>query len=222
MTMLNWKEQSPFVPLGAHMDKVRTCVDLVVPMFVCIQGGDFEKLKTLAAQVFRSEHEADTIKREIRQSIPTTFSLPVYRGDLLAYLHIQDDIADSVEDIAVMVTIKNLAMPETLRDDIFAYVQRVVEVCEFLFQATDQLKTLTEDEFFGPSADQVMEIIAKADHAEWEADKAQYRLAQRLFALDDELKPTDIFLWSGIMRELGTLANNADKTGERLRRMLGR
>jgi hypothetical protein len=113
-------------------------------------------------------------------------------------------------------------MPETLRDDIFAYVQRVVEVCEFLFQATDQLKTLTEDEFFGPSADQVMEIIAKADHAEWEADKAQYRLAQRLFALDDELKPTDIFLWSGIMRELGTLANNADKTGERLRRMLGR
>lgn len=220
--MLNWKEHSPFVPFAEHMSKVRACVDLVVPMFVCIQGRDFAKLKTLAEQVFRSEHEADTIKREIRQSIPTTFPLPVYRGDLLAYLHIQDDVADSVEDIAVMITIKDLAMPEALAEDIFGYVRQVVEVCEFLFQATDKLQTQTESDFTGPGGDEVMQIIDQAEHAEWKADKAQYQLAKKLFALEDQLKPTDIFLWSGIMRELGTLANNADKTGERLRRMLAR
>ena len=57
---------------------------------------------------------------------------------------------------------------------------------------------------------------------EWEADKLQYRLAQKLFALEDEMKPTDIFLWSGVFQELGVLANSADKTAERLRRMLHR
>ena len=57
---------------------------------------------------------------------------------------------------------------------------------------------------------------------EWVADKQQYKLAQHLFALEDELNPTDIFLWSAIFQNLGALANHADKTAERLRRMLAR
>ena len=40
--------------------------------------------------------------------------------------------------------------------------------------------------------------------------------------MEDELRPTDIFLWSGIFQNLGALANHADKTAERLRRMLVR
>ncbi|MHC4444753.1 MAG: DUF47 family protein, partial [Planctomycetota bacterium] len=58
--------------------------------------------------------------------------------------------------------------------------------------------------------------------AEWESDKAEFDLAQKLFALEDEIKATDIFLWSQIFQELGKLANHADKTAERLRRMLNK
>ena len=65
-------------------------------------------------------------------------------------------------------------------------------------------------------------MLAEAEQAEWEADKLQYQLAQKLFAREDEMKATDIFLWSGVFRELGALANHADKTAERLRRMLHR
>ena len=36
----------------------------------------------------------------------------------------------------------------------------------------------------------------------------------------NKMKATDIFLWSYVSRELGRLANHADKTAERLRRML--
>lgn len=222
MPLFNWKEQSPFVPLAEHMTQVRACVDLVIPMFACVQANDWDELQTLAEQVFHSEHEADKIKRQIRDSIPTAFSLPVYRGDLLAFLHIQDDIADSVEDVAVLLTIKRLQMPEAIAGDILEYVRQVVGVCEFLFKATDRLKDLNESDFLGEPVQQVMEVIDQAEHAEWKADKAQYQLAKALFALDDVVKPTEIFLWSAVMQELGTLANNADKTGERLRRMLVR
>ena len=72
----------------------------------------------------------------------------------------------------------------------------------------------------GDAADKILEIVAKAEHAEWETDKAQFELAKKLFALEDEIRATDIFLWSEIFRELGTLANHAEKTGDRLRRML--
>ena len=36
------------------------------------------------------------------------------------------------------------------------------------------------------------------------------------------MKATDIFLWSKVFREMGNLANHADKTAERLRRILAR
>jgi predicted phosphate transport protein (TIGR00153 family) len=146
----------------------------------------------------------------------------VFRGDLLAYLHVQDDLADTAEDLAVQLTIKKLKLPEVLADDVLDYVRQVLATCERLYEATSRLRELAEADFGGELAERVLEITRQAEHEEWVADKMQYKLAQRLFALEDELKPTDIFLWSAIFQNLGALANHADKTAERLRRMLAR
>jgi hypothetical protein len=222
MGIFSWQQQSPFEPLAEHMERVRVCVDLVLPMFECARAGDYDRLKELTEQVFKAEHEADEVKQEIRRTIPRAFSLPVFRGDLLAYLHVQDDLADTAEDLAVQLTIKKLKMPEALADDVLDYVRQVLTTCERLYEATGQLMELAEADFGGEPAERVLEIARQAEHEEWVADKMQYKLAQRLFALEDELKPTDIFLWSGIFQNLGALANHADKTAERLRRMLAR
>ncbi len=218
--MMDWREQSPFEPLAEHMRHVRTCVDLVLPMFDCVRAGDYERLTQLTDEVFKAEHEADKVKAEIRRTIPKTFALPIFRGDLLAFVHVQDDLADTAEDLAVQLTIKKLQLPEKLADDVLAYVRQVLKVSEKLYEALAPLPDMNEADFSGPRGEQVMTLIGQAEHEEWVADKHQYKLAQRLFSLEDELKPTDIFLWSAIFQNLGALANHADKTAERLRRML--
>jgi len=215
-------QESPFGPLNAHMARVKECVALVEPIFECVRQQDFDGLKRLSEQVFKLEHEADQIKTEIRRRIPKSFYLPIYRGDLLAYLKLQDDVADSVEDVAVGLTIKHLTLPAALADDVQEYVKRVMHVCEVLFQCGDQLASLVEADFGGTRVQEILDLVAEAEHAEWRADKAQFTVAQKLFALEDELRATDIMLWSNVFRELGRLANHADKTAERLRRMLVR
>ncbi|MCZ6698178.1 MAG: DUF47 family protein, partial [Planctomycetota bacterium] len=95
--------QSPFEPLLHHFQKVRECVTLVRPMLEAIKDGSHDKLDQLKERVFKTEHQADMIKDEIRQVIPRSFCLPVYRGDLLGYLKLQDDMADSVEDLAILL-----------------------------------------------------------------------------------------------------------------------
>jgi predicted phosphate transport protein (TIGR00153 family) len=204
------------------MQHVRKCVDRVLPMFESIRDGDYDRLSALTEEVFRVEHEADKVKNEIRRTVPKAFSLPVFRGDLLAFVHVQDQIADTAEDIAVQLTLKRLTLPAELAADVLAYVQQVLTVCDRLYAAVDLLPDLQEGDFGGPKGDQLMRLVAEAEHEEWVADKRQYRLAQRLFALEDQMKPTDIYLWSGIFQNLGALANHADKTAERLRRMLAR
>lgn len=212
--------ESPFEPLRHHMDKVKECVDLVPGMFERVRAGDYDGLEELTRRIYKIEHEADEIKNQIRRTIPKSFFLPVYRGDLLGYLKLQDDIADSVENLAVQLTIKKLALPEQISDAVTEYVVKVLKVYEYVYRTTDMLRTLVKSGMEGDAADQILDVVAKADHAEWETDKAQFDLAKKLFALEDEIRATDIFLWSGIFQELGRLANYAEKTGDRLRRML--
>ena len=215
---------SPFRPLAQHMAKVTECTALVMPMFEHVRSRDYDGLRGLCDRVFKAEHEADKIKDEIRRQMPKTFGLPVFRGDLLTLLKMQDDMADSVEDVAVVLTIKKLELPPAIAEHVVEHVACVLKVCEFLRSATDELKEVTERDITGDGerGRRVLELAAKAEHAEWEADKSQYSLAQKLFALEDEIRATDIFLWSGVFKELGKLANHADKTADRLRRMLAR
>jgi uncharacterized protein Yka (UPF0111/DUF47 family) len=125
-----------------------------------------------------------------------------------------------VEDLAVLLTIKKLVLHKALTNDVLKYIKLVLNVCNFIFECSDELKDIVEDDFGGPKTQKILDLVARAEQAEWESDKAEFDLAQKLFALEDEIKATDIFLWSQVFRELGRLANHADKTAERLRRML--
>ena len=88
--------ESPFEPLRYHMKTVMECVAFVRPMFEAVRDQKYDNLQDIARKIFKTEHEADIIKDEIRQTIPKRFFLPVYRGDLLGYLKLQDDIVSLV------------------------------------------------------------------------------------------------------------------------------
>ena len=122
--------KSPFGPLSEHMAKVRECLALLRPLFEAVlEERDEEEVQALVKRISSKEHDADVIKNEIRQSLPSGIFLPVNREDLLAYLKVQDDIADSVEDVAVLLTLKQFKIPKALHADIFACVDKVLEVC---------------------------------------------------------------------------------------------
>ena len=211
---------SPFEPLLHHLQKVRACVDLVHPMLGAVREGDFGKLEALTQQVFKTEHQADIIKDEIRQVIPRSFFLPIYRGDLLGYLKLQDNMADSVEDIAFLLTLKKLKLPDKIAAELFSFADSVLIVCTKAYEMNECIRDLVAKGFHADRANSVFELIHTVEKAEWEADKAQYGLSKSLFAMEDEIKATDIMLWWRVFLELGQLANHAEKMADRLRRML--
>ncbi len=213
-------KDSPFEPLRYHMKSVMECVVFVRPMFEAVRDVQFDVLQDLAKKVFKAEHRADIIKDDIRGTIPKRFFLPVYRGDLLGYVKLQDDMADSVEDLAVLLTIKQLPLPKVLVELTFEYVAKVEQVCQESYELSEYLPTLVEGDMIGTEAENALRMVADIEKREWEADRLQYTLSQNLFALEDDLRATDIFLWFRIFGELGQLANFAEKTADRVRRML--
>lgn len=216
----NLFEQSPFEPLLHHYEKVRECVDLVRPMFKAIHDEDYAALEGLADKVFKTEHAADLIKDEIRQEIPRSFFLPVYRGDLLGYLKLQDDVADAVENIAYLLTLKQLKLPDSLESGVVSYLDSVLAVDAKAREMNLKIRDLVQKGFHSAQAGDMFDVIRAVERAEWEADKKQYEVNKALFALEDSIKPSDLMLWWRIFLELGEVANHIEKMADRLRRML--
>lgn len=218
--ILNLFRSTPFDPLYKHRLKVQECTKLVKPLFEAIFSGDHQEQERLSKQICDAEKEADQLKEEIRRIMPKGIFLPVNREDLLRYLKIQDDLADTVEDIAVISSVKKITTPIELKDEILAYIDTVLNVCELADEATNLLKPLVKAGFKGDDLSDVFELAAQAEEAEREADIAGLDLAKKLFAHEDEMKATDVMLWFRIFDLVGDLADYADKTSEWLRNML--
>lgn len=217
---LDMFRQSPFRPLHEHMSKVMGCVDLIRPMFEAVRDGQYDRLKALAGDVSRTEHDADDIKEEIRQTLRRSYFLPVFRGDFLAYLKTQDNMADGVEDLAVLLTMKRLSLPAALSACMMEYVDLTVGICHQASELTDQFRAAVDKRFHPHRVEQLLLQVAAVEQAEGKSDRRQYELSQKLFTLEREMSPTDIILWFKIIAELGGLANDAETLADRVRRMV--
>lgn len=211
---------SPFEPLREHMDKVMACVNLVRPLFDAVRDGRYDEMERLTRSIFKTEHEADLIKDEIRQTIPKTFYLPVYRGDLLGYLKLQDDMADTSEDVAYLLTIKRIALPPAIREQTTDYTSTVMRVVELTQALTLAFQKTVERGLQPAMVEQVLADVRGVELAEWESDRTQYKLSRALFALEGEVSPLDIMLWFKVFGELAKLANTAESIADRIRRMI--
>ncbi len=211
---------SPFEPLYQHMLKVKACVDLVKPFMDAVLAGDDKKAEEVAEKIYKAEHDADLVKKDIRSHLPKSIFLPVSRGDLLSFLKEQDHIADSAEDLAVLLTIRKPNLPEDIKEELKDFVDKVLATYETAMKVSSEIKVLAETSFGGVEAHKVVELIEKLKFREHEADKAQMAAARKLFAIENKLDPVSVVMWMHIFKELGTLANHAENTGDRMRIML--
>jgi len=209
--------QSPFKPLTGHIEKVRACIKLIEPLFKAQQAMDYAGILDISEKIIRFEHEADIIKDQIRSQISKTIFLPVDKRDFDRLLSVQDDMADAVEDLAVLMRIKNLITPEPVITVLNKLVDHVVENALKSCDLICELETLLEASFGGKEAEIIERGSRELAHAEWESDKIQFTLAQKLFALEEPLLAADLLLWNEVNKKLGGVSDKAEMIGKVLR-----
>ncbi len=218
--ILSMFAKSPFEPLYEHRVLIQKCVDLVKPLFEALFNKDTEKFIKISAEIDKAESDADDIKIEIRNSLPKGVFLPVHREDLLRYLKIQDNVADCVEDITVLLHMKPLAAPDTFQVEVLKYIDSVLETCSLAERASKQLRTIVPSGFKGQEVQIILDLANQLETAEHETDKEGHDLAKCLFEHEDQMKASDLILWFRILDLIGNLADYSNKTGEWLRTML--
>lgn len=214
--------KSPFKPLASHIDKVRACVDEIKPLFTAQLAGDYDQVQKISEKIIKLEYEADKIKNDIRDHLPQSMFLAVDKRDFTQLLSAQDDISDSTEDLAVILRIRHLANPPEIKEPLSELVDHVVMSAYSACDLIHELENLLEASFGGAEAEKVEKACHQLATYEWEADKKQFILAQKLFSLDDSLSAADLLLWNEVSKKLGGVADKSEQIGKTLRIFLAK
>lgn len=211
--------QSPFGPLVEHARKVHECVKLIRPIADAIIAGETTRIRELQHEMSRTEFEADQIKDQARQTLPSRYFLPVNRDDVANFLRQMDRIADDAEDFAVAATLRTLKFPDTLKDEFLALVDKVVQVSEQLLDVAEHLAELQKEAFTGSGAQEVLRKIEQVCYMEWESDKLSRKLARHYYAIED-IDPITVIILEKLSANLRGIADHAENVGKNLRLMI--
>ncbi len=214
--------RSPFQPLLAHIVKANECADQLLPFFEATLADDWDKAAELRENVTRLEHDADTLKTELRLNLPNTMFLPVSRSDLLDLISVQDKIANKVRDITGIMLGRKMRVPDELADPMRDYIRTSVACVAQARQALEELKDLLESGFGKNVSDVMQKMIRELHTLEHQADDQQVTIRRQLFTLESQLPPVDVIFLYKIIEWVGELSDRAERVGSRLQILTAR
>lgn len=214
--------KSPFGPLKEHMRIVAACSAELEPLFRALVAGDHDEVQRRKERIFELEHEADEIKNELRSHLPRHLFMPVDRRDLLHLLGAQDSIADRAQDIAAVLVLRRMAIPEFLHASVPALVERVNEAVTKAAEVINGLDELLESGFRGAEIDRCEVMIRDLSRIESDTDTLGLAILGQLFDHESEMSPLRAMYWQRVVQLIGRIADHAENVGDRLRLLIAR
>ena len=213
---------SPFKPLQEHMRVVVQCADEVPKLIEALCQGDGDTVRSTRDEIFKLENAADDIKNELRAHLPKRMFMPVDRRDLLEILGMQDTIADTAQDIAGMLVVRQMEILESMHVPLLVLTRRCVDACHQMGRIMEQLDELLETGFRGPESERVLDMIDELNKIETDTDQKGADVLRIIFDHEDELGPVSVIIWLRLVHWIGDLADYAEKAGNRHRLLLAR
>lgn len=209
--------KSPFGLLQRHMQQVAKCVEKMEEALNVVENGQWDTIDQLAYEVSRLEHQADQIKDDVRNKLIGQFFMPVDRGQILEILSIQDGLADAAEDIAVLLTFRNIAAPKNVDDEFTKFRESNFKAFRLAEAIINDLDELLETGFGGAEAEKVRTVVHDIAYAEHQSDVMQRSILKRVFSDEAGLSAPDLQMWIQLVKQLSHLSNLAENLGDRIR-----
>lgn len=202
------------------MRVVVQCADQVPGLFDALCAGDEEKIGAVRDEIFALENKADVIKNELRSHLPKTIFMPVDRRDILEILDLQDSIADTAQDIAGALMVRQPKVLGSIRSPLMNLTERCLDACHQMAKIMEQLDELVETGFRGHGNEIVLAMIDELNRIETDTDRKSIDLLSEIFAHEDELDPVSVMVWHRLIRWVGDLADYSEMVGNRLRLLI--
>jgi predicted phosphate transport protein (TIGR00153 family) len=214
--------KSPFSPLQAHMSKVAECVSKLPDIFTALKNQKWDTVEKLAEEISKLEHKADLTKNDIRNQLPKSLFLPVEREVLLNMLSLQDSIADTAEDVAILFTLKKTGLDEKTLLQFEEFLNKNIKCFKMAFTIVQELHDLFQSSFGGMEAESVKAMTDDVAYKEHEIDLLQRKILKELLNSEQELTYSTFHQWMRILESISRISDLSEKLANCIRTILER
>jgi len=212
----NLFRSSPFKPVQEHMRTVFSCICFLPPIMDALYRQDKAQIDAIGQRIIELETEADSIKHTFRLNMPNTLLLPVDREDLLRLISDQDRLADTTEDIAKTLLVRNMEVPDSLKEIVDELLEGTIEVSGAAKDMIERLDELVQVGFRGRQQEKVSDMIAGVRRSEHNIDNILFRAKRTLFENEKGMNPVSVMFWYQLIDLLGSLSDQAENVADRL------
>lgn len=216
------RRESPYDGLFKHASKVAECVRLLNEGYDQYAAANYEEFARIAKRIGEVEHEADIIKSGVRAHLPKGLFMSVDRGEYEMLLHDQDAILDTVEDLAERMDARRTPIPPPLRENFRALVTGVIATVDVYEKAVETFADVLESGFGEGARDEAKALVKEVHQREFEADRVRFQLLRGIYAMERELSPLDVVHLVLYADLLDTVADAAESSADRLRKLIAR
>lgn len=219
--------KSPFKPLIKHAEVVLETVEVLEKALEAWEIGDYETMRNYARKVDDLEDFADRIKEEIRDSLSSKLFMPVNRGDILRYLHMQDKIADAAENTAKWLLVRDPNdIPEDIKEEIKSLIMKMsqesIKAAKLVYEAIVQMDTVIESGFGEKEIEKEYELIREIESVEHKIDELDTEFMEIIFKNSSKLEWGLGMYLLNIAKTLSNISDKAKDAAERIRLMMNK
>jgi predicted phosphate transport protein (TIGR00153 family) len=189
------------------MEQVAKCITKMGESLDAVEQQKWDQIERLADEASHLEHEADQIKDEVRSRLLRRFFMPVDRSQLIEILSIQDSLADTAEDVSILMTIRRLVAPSDMVQEFRRFRELNVVAFEVARGIIGELDELVESGFGGAEAEKIRNLVRDVAYTEHQVDVLQRRLLKEVFSDERGFSAADMNMWIQLIKELAHLSN---------------
>jgi len=217
-----YRRKTPFSQLLEHMGKVRECIDILGDGLTQYYKWDYKGFSDLAKKVSEIEHEADIIKGNLRNHLPSSLFMPVDKGKFMWALREQDKILDHAENLVNMLDMRHTPVPKELQSVFIEHVKLVIKTVRAMEDAVGNIRDLVQTSFVKREREQTKELVRKVHRYEWESDQKKYEMTKGIYKLEKKLDPMDVYHLLKIADWVDDIADHAENVADWIRAMIAR
>ncbi|MCJ2540672.1 MAG: DUF47 family protein, partial [Candidatus Thermoplasmatota archaeon] len=170
----------------------------------------------VSVEISRLEHEADELKRHLRATLPRKIFMPISKEDLLAILASNERIADTCQDVAQILDMRETKIPEGLHPLLERFLGHIIDAVDSLRDMMNHLERLLESTFAKVETNVIITLGHRVHEHEYKADSVNKELSRAIYALEGKESPMALVHMMRFTDVLDSVADNAENAALRM------
>ena len=206
-------KESPIQSLIDHAGLLETAVKKLPGLIEDYFNG--KEISATVKEISSIESQADDLKFKIREMLSTTVRTPFAVKDILDYLHLQDSLIDSTEDIAKKLCLNKVeGLDDHIKGLTIQLVNQVTKSVDFLEDMMREVKAVISSSFAQRVLKEEAKGVIKIEDIENEVDNLSLEIGKWLYSKKYEMNPVDLIFFRETIRIMVKMTDTAENTAE--------